>query len=827
MPLFSPVQPAADRSRAQLAGQLLLVTLAYLVSGRLGLAIPYVGSHITLIWLPTGIAVAVLLRWGRHCWPGIFLGAFATNFSVDGSPLLDGSIALGNTLAPLLAVWLLRRYRFHTSLNRAYDIALLFVAGAIGMLFSASIGVGSLLLFQVLPLQQAGAAWQSWWAGDFIGVLLAAPVLLNVSRVEWAKLWAQRLEFMAWCVVMLTISIGVFIFNNDANGYSQPLVFIILPAVVWSAMRFGVVGSTLAVLLPVFIAAIATANGLGPFHTDGSRQGLLLLWLFFFMLVLVELMVTALQAARKLTEAVLQESEARNKLILDMAMDAVIGIDQDGLVQSWNREAEMIFGYTAEQTLGKDLTELIVPPVHRAAHRQGMRGFVTTGKGKVIGNRLEITALRADGNEFPIELTLTAQLRHGRYSFTAFIRDISERNAAQAKLMRLTNLYAALSQCNQAIVRCTSEAELFAQICRDAVQFGGLKMAWIGMLDEASGKVAAVASYGTGTEYLDGIQISVRADEPSGRGPIGIVMREDHPYWCQDYLNDSLLAAWHERGAPYGWRASAALPLHRKDKVIAVISLYSGEVNAFDEAARNLLEGMARDISYALTRFELLAERKQAEDELRIAAVTFETQEAILITDADANILRVNQAFQVITGYEAAEVIGHNPRILQSGRHDANFYRDMWTALHDTGKWSRTRSSAASSRSSFADIDRAGEAVKFAAAPAHPHVHLDEPGPPQVEAPDGRRAGHRGGRRQRRARPQLHRQRRVERRGRDAHRARRAAALLRDRDQAGRDHDQYSRHRRLLGAGGILRADQDAARDGAGRRQGRVVDALP
>ncbi len=82
-----------------------------------------------------------------------------------------------------------------------------------------------------------------------------------------------------------------------------------------------------------------------------------------------------------------------------------------------------------------------------------------------------------------------------------------------------------------------------------------------------------------------------------------------------------------------------------------------------------------------------ITERKQAEEALRIAAVTFETQEAILITDADANILRVNHAFQDITGYSAEEVIGENPRMLQSGRHDAAFYQAMWSTLLDTGKW--------------------------------------------------------------------------------------------------------------------------------------------
>ena len=110
-----PTENPGYPEKYQIAAKPLFVALAYFVSGRLGLAIPYVDSHIALIWLPTGIAVAALLRWGYICWPGIFLGALATHFSVDSTPLLDSFIALGNTLAPLLAARLLRLRHLHPS----------------------------------------------------------------------------------------------------------------------------------------------------------------------------------------------------------------------------------------------------------------------------------------------------------------------------------------------------------------------------------------------------------------------------------------------------------------------------------------------------------------------------------------------------------------------------------------------------------------------------------------------------------------------------------------------------------------------------------------
>ncbi|MGZ8238296.1 MAG: bifunctional diguanylate cyclase/phosphodiesterase [Methylobacter sp.] len=192
----------------------------------------------------------------------------------------------------------------------------------------------------------------------------------------------------------------------------------------------------------------------------------------------------------------------------------------------------------------------------------------------------------------------------------------ARRREAELKNERMTQLYAALSQCNQAIVRCTDEAELFAQICCDAVTLGGMKMAWIGMLDEQSKQLNPVASYGSGTEYLEGIDISVDENKASGRGPAGTSMREDRPFWCQDYQHDPATVVWRERGAKFGWKASASLPLHRNGAVVGVFILYAAEINAFDQSARDLLVEMAMDIDYALNSFEHESLRRHAESSL-------------------------------------------------------------------------------------------------------------------------------------------------------------------------------------------------------------------
>jgi diguanylate cyclase (GGDEF)-like protein/PAS domain S-box-containing protein len=192
---------------------------------------------------------------------------------------------------------------------------------------------------------------------------------------------------------------------------------------------------------------------------------------------------------------------------------------------------------------------------------------------------------------------------------------ISEQNLRTnlVKIQDLTRLYSALSQCNQAIIRSTSEAELFAKICHIAVQFGGLKMAWIGLLDAASGQILPVAFDGVGVEYLQVKQISVDENSPYGRGPTGTAVREDRPFWCQDFQHDPSTETWHEQGKHFGWGASASLPLHRNGVAIGAFTLYSFESNFFDEASRNLLLEMVLDINFALDNFEREAARRRLE----------------------------------------------------------------------------------------------------------------------------------------------------------------------------------------------------------------------
>jgi PAS domain S-box-containing protein len=150
----------------------------------------------------------------------------------------------------------------------------------------------------------------------------------------------------------------------------------------------------------------------------------------------------------------LARSEERTRLIVDTALDAVITMDYAGKITGWNPQAEAIFGWRQGEVLGKLLAELIIPVRYRQAHRRGMEHFLATGQGPILNRRLELAGLRRNGEEFPVELTVTPNKLDGRHDFSAFVRDITERKRARQELDRFA----------QRLKRSNDELEKFAYV---------------------------------------------------------------------------------------------------------------------------------------------------------------------------------------------------------------------------------------------------------------------------------------------------------------------------------------------------------------------------
>lgn len=251
---------------------------------------------------------------------------------------------------------------------------------------------------------------------------------------------------------------------------------------------------------------------------------------------------------------------------------------------------------------------------------------------------------------------------------------------------RVNHLYAAWTESADIIVRESDEVKLLAEVCRTIARHVAFKLVWVGMTDP-DGWVRPVASSHPGSVYLRNIRVSVDEALPEGLGPMGSAIREGIPKILNNFINEPSTQPWQSMAAEEKINASGAFPLMRGGRCIGAIAVYSDEQGYFTPDLIDLMRGLTDDLSYALDNFDHEKLRLKAEHELRIAAAAFESQEGIIVTDADNIILRVNKSFTELTGYSADEVIGKPADILRSGRQSSAFYEAMWENINRDKYW--------------------------------------------------------------------------------------------------------------------------------------------
>jgi two-component system, NarL family, sensor histidine kinase FusK len=288
---------------------IIILAALYVAAGRIGLQLDAVSGFATLVWAPSGIALAVLLWRGMQLWPGVALGALAVNLWA-GAPLLAAlAIAAGNTLEPVVAVLLLRRFGFGAFL-RVRDTLALFIAGAfLSTMISATIGTISLSVAGVVASGRFGITWISWWLGDAIADLIVAPLLITWLMPKDERLARRRLpEAMALFFVLVAMSLLVFGRRAPAEAvvFLQP--YLLTPALIWAAVRFHQRGAATAVFIASVIAVWGTANGTGPFVGAVLFERLGALQALMAMMAVTFLVLGALAAERAHVEKALMEA---------------------------------------------------------------------------------------------------------------------------------------------------------------------------------------------------------------------------------------------------------------------------------------------------------------------------------------------------------------------------------------------------------------------------------------------------------------------------------------------------------------------------------------
>jgi PAS domain S-box-containing protein len=414
------------RSLPELA-MLLLLAAVYFAAAKIGLALAFVHASATAVWPPTGIALAANLVWGYRVWPGILLGVFLVNVTTEGTIATSLGIAVGNTLEGFVGAYLVNRFaRGRRVFYRPQDVLRFAVlAGMVSTAVSATIGVTSLALGGVARWTDYGPIWLTWWMGDAGGALVVAPLLvlwIGRPRVRTSPRRLVEALLMLGCLVAIVqVAVGGWL-GASVRNYS--IDFLCIPILVLIAYRFGQRETATGAFVLSALATWGTLRGFGPFADATPNESLLLLQGFIAVTTVMAMLIAAAVAENRRAEA----DRSRLASIVRSSQDAIIGKSLDGTILSWNAGATSVYGYTAEEAIGRPIS-MLAPP-HLVDEMARILERVRQGE-RV--DAFETTRVTKDGRTITVTLSISPVTGAGGRieGASAISRDVTERKRAE------------------------------------------------------------------------------------------------------------------------------------------------------------------------------------------------------------------------------------------------------------------------------------------------------------------------------------------------------------------------------------------------------------
>jgi PAS domain S-box-containing protein len=416
----------------------LAMAVVFVLAARLGLLLSHPETRVTLVWPPSGIALAAILLFGYRLWPGIFVGDVVVAILEGHPPLMWAIGPLGNTLAAVVGAWVLQSLAdFDPHLRRLKDVLWLALAGGLlGTLISATFGVATLTVTGRIAAEQALGAWLTWWLGDTVGVTVMAPALLVLGTTIAEEGWPSiRRRGLARALLPFTLLVlaNVIVFGGVGRlfprGAGLPVAFAVFPALIWVAMRFGLVGSSVSILITAMIGIAGTALGYGPFSGPAPQQNLGVLWGFVGLTAFTGLALGAAVTERRRAE----EELALRRQLWDSLMantpDLVYFKDaHHGLIRASQAYADAV-GLDHQELVGKTAAELWP---REAEEIMADERRVLAGDAMI---RKEREATTAAGEPRWYLLTKVPIYQNGEViGFFAIDKDITERKQAEQRL---------------------------------------------------------------------------------------------------------------------------------------------------------------------------------------------------------------------------------------------------------------------------------------------------------------------------------------------------------------------------------------------------------
>lgn len=351
----------------------------------------------------------------------------------------------------------------------------------------------------------------------------------------------------------------------------------------------------------------------------------------------------------KQAQRAMKAAEARTRQIIDTALDAVVTIDRNGTVTFWSAQAEAIFGWSGEEAIGRVMRDLIVPPELRAAHEAGMHRYLSTGEAHVLNRRFEARAVHREGREFPVELAITPIEDASGVSFSAFIRDITDRKRQERILQTqfdVANILASNTELADAAPR------LLESACRYlGWDFGAL---WIYSVRRDTLRCAALWQ----EPDLDAAPFVERTRtmtfEPNAGLP-GRVFASGLEAWLPVVSEDANFPRAPEAHVA-GLASGIALPATAGGRVIGVVEFFSRRVERPAADVVDTLRSVARQIGSFIQQSQADQALKQSETRLR--STIDNMLEGLVLVGDEQRIIQANAAFAAMFGYRQDELVG-------------------------------------------------------------------------------------------------------------------------------------------------------------------------
>ncbi len=362
--------------------------------------------------------------------------------------------------------------------------------------------------------------------------------------------------------------------------------------------------------------------------------------------------VVELRAAlveRDNVQRALDASETRTRLIVDTALDAVITIGQDSRVTSWNAQAEVTFGWSREEAIGRALGELIIPAGLREAHMTGMQRYLLTGEARVLNRRVEIQARHRDGHEIPVELAITP-IRDGEHlSFSAFVRDISARK-------RQEELLAARYEITRVLTDAVDMTEAAPRLLRTAGEFLDWDAGALWLLDGHSDELTCVEAWAsTGVGSAEFLEHTRSTTFRAGVGLPGRILASGESRWISDVTTDANFPR-ADSARLAGLRSGVGVPIVVAGRVEGVIEFFRREVGRPDQQVIDTLASLTSQIGQFVVGRRVAGALRDSERQLRLLIDNM--VEGLVLLGPDFRILRANPALAAMFGYDPAQLVG-------------------------------------------------------------------------------------------------------------------------------------------------------------------------